>query len=228
MNCYEISAETANKQDPSGFIGGTPSLPAGSEWPTCGLCQADLVHFLDVEMPKASDPFLTGSRLQIFACLAHDDIAGTIYSNYRNFDEVSRSARLPNGFWQVSDGHYLIRLLPPGTAVVASRHEKNLALQNLRLLAATDSEADPKSSFKLFGFPSWAQFAENHTCCCGAPMQLLLQIPALFGFDMASGAPPQPNSFSEKQYCLFLGNELYLLGCTRQCHPQALFPVLQH
>jgi hypothetical protein len=59
-------------------------------------------------------------------------------------------------------------------------------------------------------------------------MRLLLQIPEGFGFEMAPGALPQPNSFSTKQYCLFLGNELYLLGCTRQCHPLAVLPVLQH
>jgi hypothetical protein len=81
---------------------------------------------------------------------------------------------------------------------------------------------------KLFGHPSWAQDPENHLCCCGKPMRLLLQIPESAGFDMAAGAPQQPNSFWGSQYCLFLGNELYLLACTAQCHPLALWPVLQH
>jgi hypothetical protein len=59
-------------------------------------------------------------------------------------------------------------------------------------------------------------------------MRLLLQIPDGFGFDMAEGAPEQPNSFSCSKYCLFLANELYLLACTAQCHPLALWPALQN
>jgi hypothetical protein len=136
--------------------------------------------------------------------------------------------QLPENYWDITDGHYLIRLLPRGTAVIAGRSETSLALQNLRQVRERDSEAEPLMSFKLFGHPSWAQEPEDHICCCGAPMRMLVQVPEGFGFDMAPGAIEQPNSFSRKQYCLFLGNELYLLACTEQCHVLALWPVLQH
>ena len=59
-------------------------------------------------------------------------------------------------------------------------------------------------------------------------MKLLIQIPENYAFPMADGAEEQPDSFSNSDYCLFLGNQLYLLGCTKQCDPLALWPVLQN
>lgn len=227
MICHELTLTPSTAQDLRGFVGGTPPLPAASIWPSCAMCEGDLVHFLDVELPHESIPFKAGSRLQIFACREHDDIAGTIYSNYARFDSTARSKQLPANYWNITDGHYLIRLIPPGGLVVAGHLEQRLALQNLRSTRNVDSEIKPLMSFKLLGYPSWAQDAEDHLCCCGCPMRLLLQIPEGVGFDMALGAPEQPNSFSRKQYCLFLGNELYLLACTGQCHSMALWPVLQ-
>jgi hypothetical protein len=88
-----------------------------------------------------------------------------------------------------------------------------------------DETAD---GLKLFGEPYWLQNPETHVCACGAPMKLMLQVPENYGFDMSEGAPQQPNSFSRTQYCLFLGNQLYLLACAKQCHPLALWPVLQN
>jgi hypothetical protein len=192
------------------------------------MCGDDLVHFLDLLLPEGSSPFKAGSRLQIFACREHDDITGTIYSDYNRFGSLSMSKRLPNTYWEITDGHYLLRLLPPQALVKSRASEYRLALQNVQMTEHHDSEAEPLMALKLFGYPSWAQEPENHLCCCGQPMRLLLQIPESVGFDMTNGVPQQPNSFSCSQYCLFLGNELYLLACTAQCHPLALWPVLQH
>jgi hypothetical protein len=186
------------------------------------------VHFIDLELPEGCSPFKLGSRLQVFACRENDDIAGTIYSSYNRFCAAAQTNKLPDNYWDITDGHYLLRLLPPETPLKSGSMENRLALRNLRPTIREDSEAEPLMSFKLLGHPTWAQYPENHTCCCGQPMRLLLQIPENVGFDMAPGAPKQPNSFSESQYCLFLGNELYLLACTGQCHPLALWPVLQH
>lgn len=227
MDCFELTPVPAKKQDPGGFIGGTPSLPAGSGWPLCRMCGNNLVHYLDVELPESS-PFKVGSRLQVFACREHDDIPGTIYSNYQRFDAVTKSKRLPENYWDVTDGHYLLRLLSPEMALKDGRTEDRLALQNLLLTRRKDCKAEPLMSFKLLGYPSWAQDPEEHVCCCGKPMRLLLQLPDGIGFDKAEEAPEQPNSFSRSQYCLFLGNELYLFACTGQCNPLAMWPVLQH
>ena len=228
MHCFELTMVSAAAPDPRGFVGGTPPLPAGSDWPRCRLCGDDLVHFLDVTLPGESAPFRAGSRLQIFACRRHDDIAGTTYSDYGRFASAAGSRRLPEGYWGISDGHYLIRLLPPDAGVVPGRPETRLAPRNLSQARAEDSRTRPNPAFKLFGHPSWAQDPEEHECSCGAAMRLLLQVPADFGFDRAPGAPDQPNSFSRSHYALFLGNELYLLACPAQCHPLAVWPVLQN
>lgn len=228
MVCFELTPVPATTQDPRGFIGGVPSLPTDSVWPSCRMCGEHLVHFIDLEVPDGVPPFKARSRLQIFACRQHDDIAGTIYSNYKSFDSVARSKRLPDRYWEISDGHYLLRLLPPNAIVKCGSVETRLTLQNLQPTRRDDSEVEPLGTLKFFGHPSWAQDPEEHLCCCGEPMRLLLQIPDGAGFAMAARAPQQPNSFSPSQYCLFLGNELYLLACTAQFHPLALWPVLQH
>jgi hypothetical protein len=227
MICFELQSD-ANTQNSRGFIGGTPALPEGSSWPSCGICGKELIHFVEIELPDGSAPFIASSRLQVFACREHDDIAGTIYSDYNRFSHASMTRQLPQSYWEISDGHYFIRLLPPGTSIARAQVEIKLTTQNLGFVRKEDSTDGRLLAFKLLGHPSWAQDPEEHVCSCGAPMQLLLQIPEGFGFDMAPDAPPQPNSFSNRQYSLFLGNELYLLACTSQCHPRALWPVLQH
>src|SRR5581483_9784058 len=102
------------------------------------------------------------------------------------------ATRLPDSYWEITDGHYLIRLLPPGISLTKSRPEERLALRNLRRTRKEDSEAEPLWAFKLLGHPTWAQDPESHICCCGSPMQMLLQLPDGFGFDMVAGAPEQP------------------------------------
>jgi hypothetical protein len=228
MQCFELTPVPTTNQDLHSFIGGAPLLPTDSEWPLCRMCGSELVHYLDLVLPEGSSPFLAGSRLQVFACREHDDIAGTIYSDYGRFTDAARLERLPKNYWDISDGHYLLRLLPPQSQLKNGPIEKRLTLQNIRLTKVEDCEDKPLMAFKLFGYPSWAQDPERHLCSCGKPMRLLLQIPDGFGFAMTEGAPPQIGSFSKSQYCLFLGNELYLLACTGQCHPLALWPVLQN
>jgi hypothetical protein len=209
-------------------IGGVVRLPGDSEWPLCKMCGDRLVLFFQVMLAKhPRSGFRPGSLLQVFACRTHDDIAGTIYSDYKRFDAVTQSEQLPDDYWSVSDGHYLVRLLPPNAGAVASDLEPRLIPRGLRLQQVEDDVSSPLIGLKLYGEPSWQQDPQSHRCSCGGGMKLLLQVPEGFGFDKTIGAPEQPNSFSHRQYCLFLGNELYLQACENQCHPQALLPVLQ-
>lgn len=206
-----------------GKVGGTIFLPRGSDWPQCAMCGTDLVAFIDLVVPADAD-FAAGSRLQVFACRTHNDIAGTIYSGYSVFDDASQSETLPVDYWSISDGHYFFHLLTPDTAVDAGRTEATFVEQ---LLFVTTADAPNANGFKLLGNPFWLQDPENHTCSCGAPMKLLLQVPESHPFPKSESAEPQADSFSNDDYCLFLGNQLYLLACTQQCNPRALWPVLQ-
>jgi len=226
MTAYRLSATTQDDATICGQIGGTPHLPASGNWPRCRICASDMIAFLDLVLPPCdSAPFQPGSRLQVFACREHDDIAGTIYSDYSTFDSTSRQQKLPPQFWNITDGHYLLQLLPPSARTSESQQESRLIPQ---LVSASPTEDDVEDGFKMYGEPFWLQDAEPHSCSCGAPTKLLLQIPDGHGFQMAHGAEPQPNSFSNAEYCISLGNQLYLLGCSRQCDRLALWPVLQN
>ncbi len=225
MSAFRLNLTSDSGSTVCGHVGGTPHLPASSEWPRCRICNTELIAFLDIVLPACeSSPFEAGSRLQVFTCRQHDDIAGPIYSDYSVFDIACRSRTLPPEYWNMTDGHYLLRLLPPSEQTIASGKESRLLPQ---FVAATRTDDNNEDGFKLFGEPYWLQDASPHDCSCGAPMRLLLQIPDGFGFRMAEGAERQPNSFSNTEYCLFLGSQLYLLGCTKQCDPLALWPVLQ-
>lgn len=195
------------------------------------MCDAEMVAFMELVLPLSeSNPFKVGSQLQIFACREHDDITGTIYSDYTPFVTASRSLELPDDYWNITDGHYLLRLLPPTEATVASRHESRLLPRWLRATEMRDQDPDPfklPDTLQLYGEPNWIQEPEPHNCSCGAPMKLLLQIPDGYAFPMADGAPEQPNSFSATDYCIFLGNQICLFACSSQCHSHALWPVLQ-
>src|SRR5262249_16386205 len=146
----------------------------------------------------------------------------------QQFSSAGMSKRLPPGYWDVHDGHYLIRLIPRSVTVAKSKRESRLLPRAVQLTRRDERVSAPSDSFKLFGVPAWLQDPEEHECSCGARMRLLLQLPGNSGFDRSEVAAQQPNSFSADEYCLFLGNQLYLLACERQCNPLALWPVLQN
>jgi hypothetical protein len=225
MSALRLMATERESKAVVGRIGGTPRLPAGTEWPRCALCREELIAFLQIRLPALPEmPFQPGGRLQVFACRQHDDIPGPIYSDYTAFAEASQRRQLPPEYWEMTDGHYLLRLLPASVETTVSHREKRLAPQWIAAQRLADESAD---GFKLFGEPFWQQDPEVHSCSCGAPMKLILQLPEHFGFSMAQNAPQQSNSSYADQYVLFLGNQLYLLACSEQCHTSALWPVLQ-
>lgn len=225
MKSYTLSTVKTAGAEACGIIGGSPCLPNNTNWPKCQICRDDLVSFLDIKLLDSGiDSFITGCRLQVFACRRHDDITGTIYSDYSKTDVLSRSMKFPDNYWDISDGHYLIRLLTSKENTVRTKSESRLKCQTIY---AEPTEEMNDCGFKMYGTPFWHQNPEEHVCCCGAPMKLILQLPNGKAFPMEEGAEEQPNSFSQTDYCLFLGNTLYLLGCTAQCNPKALWPVLQ-
>lgn len=63
----------------------------------------------------------------------------------------------------------------------------------------------------------------------GCPLKrgkiIVCQLPGGYGFEKLDDAPEQPNSFSAQEYCLFLGNIVFILACENNCKPRALFAV---
>lgn len=229
MPTYRLAKSFGPPKNPCGYVGGTPRFPDGTDWPACRICGAELVAYLDIALPAAgADPFLPGSVLQVFACREHDGIPGTPYSGSGPFTAASRSERLPDGYWDLSDGHYLLRLLRPEAPVrpAASRDER---LEPMFLSARPIQQA-AAGGLKLLGVPAWIQNAEPHTCSCGAPMALVLQVPEDYQFLIDFKTLPPGTRFNPalQNLRLFLGNGLFLLACTRQCDWRALWPVVQN
>jgi hypothetical protein len=205
-------------------IGGYPWLPAGEEWPRCRRCDRRLVLFLQFEIRADFRlPFLTGSQVLVFMCPEHNDIPALCAEN-----------RLPEEYWHRGGGHFALYLARPGTGQATQEEEPHLRSFTLRFepsaeeVEAVGSLRVGSQGLKIGGVPSWAQDAEWHTCCCGSEMGFVGQVPENFPFAKRAEAPEQPDSFSRDDYCLFLGNEVYLFACTAQCHPQAVWAVVQN
>lgn len=214
-------------------LGGNPALAADQVWPHCEQCQTPMNLYLQLDLkPEFGLPFEAHSHLLFFACLTHADPPMPPLT-------PALSGQLPETYWQRPESdreycQYRLWLNRPASDTVVHPSEPALKYQRL------DFEATPETlessgrvqlgsqGFKLGGAPSWAQDPENYTCACGAPMAFVLQIPADFEFAKTPEGPRQTNSYNEQSYLLFLGNEIYIMACTAQCKPEALWPVAQN
>jgi hypothetical protein len=205
-------------------VGGYAWRDPRRSWPLCRLCESRLVLFLQLETRAAFElPFAVGSQLAVYMCTIHNEIP-----------HLLPAPQLPPNYWSLGSGHYALFLTQPGMSEASREEEPHLAACALRFQPDVDrvrvlgGALVGAEGFRLGGTPSWAQEPEPHTCCCGAQMAFVGQVPADFGFRRRTDAPEQPDSFSADHYCLFLGNEVYLFGCARQCHPQAVWPIVQN
>ena len=205
-------------------VGGSPFLPDVDALPCCRICGAPLVLFLQFDIRREfALPFREGSHLLAFMCPNHNEIP-SVPSDYDD-------APLPDRFWDTDDGHYSLLLLPPGQSQTTAPLDQHIAAFRLTF---QESEEDVQSfddfdvgslDFKIGGVPGWMNYAINKTCPCGGQMAFICQTPDGFGFRKTESAPEQPDAFSATEYCLFLGNQVYILGCDRQCDPRALIAV---
>jgi len=156
-------------------------------------------------------------------CPVHNDIP-----------ELQSPGRLPERFWELGPGHFRLYLTRPGVGEQSAETEPHLRPFGLRFAPSPEeiqvvgAVRIGSQGLKVAGEPSWAQDPEWYTCACGSEMAFIAQVPENFPFPKNSSAPEQPDTFSADDYCLFLGNEVYLFGCTAQCHPEAIWPVLQN
>jgi hypothetical protein len=188
-----------------------------------------MVLFFQFDIDAAFElPFRPGSHLLVFMCPEHNEIdCDLVYTG-------QEPRELPPNYWLHTRGHSLLVLNPPGIEEVT--HEPDAYLQPQELIFAKKQETITAwdtmevgaSEFKVGGVPAWSQDPEGFVCACGAPMEFLCQVPDGFGFDKLADAPKQPDSFSAKQYCLFLGNDVYIFACAAQCHPRAVWIALQN
>ena len=228
INSTEVNDLEAVKRD---SLGGYPILAEDQEWPTCKICQAQMVLFLQFDIRAEFElPFHPNSHLSIFMCPEHNDIP----------DLGDGSGKLAERYWAENEGHYCLILNPPNIKErVFDTREPHLNYCSLDMEEIEEeiegtgmSHGKPydigTQGFKIGGIPSWAQDPANNTCSCGAVMQFIGQIPENFGFVKTPEAKSQPNSISNNEYGLFLGNEVYIFGCTKQCNPFAVWVEVQN
>ena len=202
-------------------VGGSPFLPPGTSVPRCRICNARMVLFFQFDLrPEFELPFQDRSHLLVFMCPTHNEPPGlpSIYNN----------SPLPDSYWEADTGHYELLLFPPGELICDGRLDEHIASYSLSFERAHEDVEDfgefevGSHDFKIGGVPGWMNYRIDKRCTCGGEMSFICQSPDGFGFKQTPTAPEQPDSFSSTEYCLFLGNQVYILGCNRQCDPRAV------
>jgi hypothetical protein len=208
MHLIEITSVPAVAGDRN-TVGGWPILEPRQPWPVCG-CGTRMVHFFQIDMPVPG-----GEHLLAFQCPEHNEAC---------FGPGQR--QLPHRFWDTPPppnelAHW--RFLRQRSGVPADSPDPYLQPRRLVLRQASD-----RWGFRVGGAPAWIQGPERYRCACGSALVFLAQLPENFGFPKRAEAAEQPDSFSGDEYCMFLGNAVYLLGCPARCDPAAVWPVNQN
>ena len=192
-------------------IGGYPILPKGYSWPRCPESNKKMVLFLQ------SDLEFQGSKnyhLIIFMSPEVNEIP--------SFDYLENGKPLPELFWEKRVQHFKV-ILFTGEEELSKEQDQYLVYQELIWTDSQDS-----SSIKLGGVPNWIQDPENHDGPNHEKLSLLVEIPENFTFPKQESAPEQPDSFSAEDYCLFLGNHVYIFGSIEFKNPEATWVTVQN
>jgi hypothetical protein len=208
--------------------GGSAILVEGQTYPTCGKCGARMLLFLQLDIrAEFKIPFETGSHLLVFMCPTHNDIPW--------MPETPKFTKLPERFWEKESDNYAILLNRPNRKEWIAEPDPILEHRRLtfkRSIETVQSFGDfdiGGYEFKVGGVPSWINFSyDDKLCACGGKLQFVCQVSEDFPFPQRPGAPEQPDNFSSRAYGLFLGNFVYIMACTRQCDPRALFAVVDN
>ncbi|MFC6022032.1 hypothetical protein ACFP2T_38445 [Plantactinospora solaniradicis] len=220
MFLIEITSTSAVAGDRN-TIGGWPILDPGQPWPVC-RCGTRMALFFQLDLPP-DVPTFGGDHLLAFQCPRHNEACFP-----------PREKQLPPLYWNQPpppNEMSFWRILRQGAGVTAATADPYL--QPLRLMLERAEEAGDRNgngtfAFKVGGLPAWLQGPEHYRCACGSELAFLGQVPENLGFPKQPEAAEQIDSFSANEYCMFLGNEIYLLACPARCDPAAVWPVNQN
>jgi hypothetical protein len=162
-------------------------------------------------------PFLTGSHLAIFMCPICNEVPCF---------EFFEDGQLPQEFWNATIGNSFAVLQKPSASRVALPVPPYL--QTFRLDFMETGASDSIAGLSIGGAPHWLQDPERFACSCGTEMAFLCELPDNYAFPKRPDAPEQPDSFSRSDYCLFLGNAVYVFACPEQCNERAVWITLQN
>ncbi len=163
-------------------------------------------------------PQLSDSHLVVMMCPQCNEIPSL---------ETYPEEKLPDQFWNETEGHFFAMLTHDNMPLRAVSPAKTyLACQELGF-EPTSEDGYSAESICVGGEPYWLQDPEPVTCPCGAKMLFVAQISENFPFAKLPDAPEQPDSFSADDYCLFLGNEVYIFACPRRCDVRSVWITVQ-
>ncbi|NOU28989.1 MAG: hypothetical protein HOO96_13885 [Polyangiaceae bacterium] len=195
-------------------IGGHPFLPADAPWPVCPESGKPMVLFFQLDVPEGTGVAVRpGSHLLVFMSPAVNEID--------TFERAKNGAPLPDGFWRARLPHFKVMLFGPEVELVAHPDE-DAYLVPQRLDFAPEAEPDDPFLF-IGGEPRWYQDAEAHP-----GFGFLCQLSENYPFARKAEAPVQPDTFSKKAYCLFLGNAAYFFAREAPRDPEDVWIALQN
>ena len=211
---YLVTEQVEGNNKVRDSIGGYPVLPQGYDWPTCPETNKEMVLFFQLDIPS-NIGVGENRHLSIFMSPEINEIP--------SFDYFANGSSLPENFWIHREKHFKVYFFN-GEGAISEKADQYLQHKVLKL-----SEAGTiGDNIKIGGSPDWLQDAEIPVGSKGEEFRFLLQIPEGFGFKQKSGAPEQPDSFSVSEYCLFLGNQIYIYVTNEIEDPEAVWLVVQN
>lgn len=188
-----------------------------SDVPICRRCNGEMILFFQMDLPPIDLGIGAGGHLVLMMCPACNEIPSF---------EFSSGGKLPVNYWEVAtEGHYYAAMFRPDAKLNVARIKP--ILENRELLLEPRDTASI-NDFRVGGAPTWLQRPVSFECQCGNPMQFICQLSENYGFRARVGALGQPDSFSNTEYCLFLGNSVYLFVCAQQCTPRSVWIAVQN
>ena len=205
-------------------IGGNAIIPEGKTIPLCQNCGRELILFLQFDVEERfSLPFISGSRFVLFACPHCNDIPSSDIYEKCGF-------LLPDNFWETARGHFFTALYRPGQVETELKQLPYLQPFQLNFVSFGPLNGDTflQDTIRIGGGPDWFQNPEEYTCSCGTQMEFICQISQDFSFLKRPETPEQEMTYSNEEYNLFIGNEIYIFACPNQCHERAVWIVVQN
>ena len=218
MKYKAIARSVKNSDAPRDSIASGAWVRHDMEAPKCITCGAAQQLFLQFDIDeKFGLSFEGGSHVVLFMCPDCNEIPS--FDSYEN-------GKLPDQFWSKTEGHFFVANFKAKTSTKFMQLDS--LLRSYALEFEDDSAKSKLEEIRIGGEPNWLQTPENFTCQCGAEMKFIAQISENYRFPKLASAPPQPDSFSEDDYCLFLGNEVYIFGCVEHCDDRAVWIAVQN
>jgi len=209
---WKLSRKSESQGEQASYIGGKPSLPAGTTIPVCKLCGQVETFMFQVAFPSGAD--WSGRTLGCFACMKCADENFLIPEM---LNTQLHGADVPAGFLNSYQRNFAFLVFPTEDGRIVEDYDEQVAFVALEVSA----NAGPGDFGKIGGSPDWVLDDESPaTYDSSAPMVFLLQVTPGIQFNIVDGAAPQieldifgkPAPSPLDYYQLFLGNALYLFG----------------